>query len=208
MIKRLLTLALLLVSTQTQAARVYNENGTIDVTTQKVTYIDRYFDPALAFTFAIDTQMSLYYPGPRIIVIDSLGGIEQIGSQLINVMELEKIAGVQQICVVIGNAASMAFNLLTHCDVRLGVQGSLYLYHPIAHIITDSKYLGKRLTARTLREAARDLDALDMQYNIPNRLALHMTKKEFNYYLHKDKWWTLKQMIDYGYIKSLVKFNK
>ena len=72
------------------------------------------------------------------IVLNSPGGGIYVGLQFINAIEAAKSKGVKVKCYVSGIAASMAFQILTHCNERYALRYSLLLWHPprVAGFIT------------------------------------------------------------------------
>lgn len=68
---------------------------------------------------------------PINIVLNSPGGSVFAGLQFINAMEIAKARGVILRCHVVGMAASMAFQILAHCDERYALRYSLLLWHPV-----------------------------------------------------------------------------
>lgn len=65
------------------------------------------------------------------IIISSPGGEVITGSLIIDYMEQLKVEGVRFRCIVRDLAASMAFQLLLHCDERYATPNSYLLWHPV-----------------------------------------------------------------------------
>ncbi len=94
---------------------------------------------------------------PIDIVIDSPGGDVYTGFQFINQMEAVRARGTQLRCFVPTLAASMAFQILLHCDVRYTLDHAFLLWHGVRVFGTG----GQPLTAPGAAELARELATLD-----------------------------------------------
>lgn len=68
---------------------------------------------------------------PIYILINSPGGSVTVGFTIIGAIERAKERGVQFRCAVTGFAASMAFQILTHCQKRYALPYSMLLWHPV-----------------------------------------------------------------------------
>lgn len=64
------------------------------------------------------------------IVINSPGGMVFAGWQLTQAMDVARERGAKVVCSVGVLAASMAFQLLPHCDERYAMKNTLLLFHP------------------------------------------------------------------------------
>lgn len=71
------------------------------------------------------------------MVISSPGGEVIVGSLIIDRMEQMKLAGVKFRCVVRDVAASMAFQILLHCNERYATPHSFLLWHPVRIFMRD-----------------------------------------------------------------------
>lgn len=67
---------------------------------------------------------------PVFVILNSPGGEVYVGAQFLSYLDAVKSRGVEVHCYVQGMAASMAYNILTQCDKRFGLESSLYLWHP------------------------------------------------------------------------------
>lgn len=84
------------------------------------------------FTPTIETMDKLAKSGKVIdIILSSPGGSVIAGSLLIDRMEQLKLAGVTFRCAVRDVAASMAFQILLHCNERYATPHSFLLWHPV-----------------------------------------------------------------------------
>ncbi len=196
---------LLLVSTSAQAIHVVSKPAGVDIDTAKVSRLDGpILEPAQAIFF-MDSAYSMGIPGARVIVIDSPGGDTRVGDQIIGLIEAEKAEGVKQICVVKGQASSMAFNILTHCDVRLAVKDAKFVVHKIA--IANLFEIRERMTAKHLRDIAAELDADDEQYCRDNAKAMHLSRRNYDKFADQESSWSAQELLDRGYLQGIVKFK-
>jgi len=64
------------------------------------------------------------------LLINSPGGIVNMGLMFIDLMEAAKARGTKIRCIVPNLAASMAFHILAHCDSRYTLSSAVLLWHP------------------------------------------------------------------------------
>lgn len=93
---------------------------------------------------------------PVTIIISSPGGSVTEGMRFIDVMEEIKLRGTKINCVVIYGAASMAFQILAHCDTRIALATSMFLWHQPAVFAQ-----GVMLNPDTLENILLDLHATE-----------------------------------------------
>ncbi len=195
-------LSLLLFSVPATAAHVVSKSAHIDITTDKVTIIDGSIDEAAARSYFDQTTAKINLPGPHVVYINSLGGRLDAGDAIISMIDAEKANGVKVICVVNEEATSMAFNILTHCDVRLAHIHSRFLVHKAAY---GSWEQGLRMTAKNLRRWANELDRADQPYRNDNCKAMHLTLSEYDDATDTEKTWTSIELLRLGYLQGIVK---
>jgi len=92
---------------------------------------------------------------PVDIVIDSPGGSVFTGFQFVNAMEEVKGQGTRIRCFVSGIAASMAFQILVHCDERYALSRSFLLWHGVR---TSSR---APITSKSAASLHADLASID-----------------------------------------------
>ena len=92
---------------------------------------------------------------PVDIVIDSPGGSVFTGFQFVNAMEEVKGQGTRIRCFVAGIAASMAFQILVHCDERYALSRSFLLWHGVRTGVREP------ITSRSAAALHADLAAID-----------------------------------------------
>ena len=99
---------------------------------------------------------------PIHIVINSPGGDVITGFMFINYMESIKAKGVEFHCYVPGIAASMAFQILIHCDKRYALSKAFLLWHGVRVQLGGGMFTsGVIVTAKSAISLANDLMALD-----------------------------------------------
>lgn len=91
------------------------------------------------------------------IVLDSPGGSVFSGFQFVNAMEEVKGRGIRLRCFVNGLAASMAFQILVHCDERWALSRSFLLWHGVRTGVREP--VTSKLAA-TLHEDLAAIDAI------------------------------------------------
>lgn len=99
---------------------------------------------------------------PIDMVISSPGGEVNTGFLFINVMEDLKARGTTIRCFVPTIAASMAFQILAHCNERYALERSLLLFHR-AHVQIGGGLFssGQVMTAPAAKALAEDLQIID-----------------------------------------------
>lgn len=87
------------------------------------------------------------------LVLNSPGGAVMPGTIFIDMLEILKTRGTKITCFVPMLAASMAFQILAHCDTRYALPGALLLWHPVRVTIfmaalapSDTAALNEELT--------------------------------------------------------------
>lgn len=175
----------------------------IDIHTQKVIRISGPITPAVmipAVKGAINTQV---LPGPRVVILDSPGGIAEIGDMFINALLKEKQdTGNKIICVANHNASSMAFDILTYCDVRLVTPKSHMLVHALAYEFSCAEPPRARLTAKNLREMAEDLELSDLDHRKANAEAMHLSLADYDLFADNETVWTGESLLKMGYFNG------
>lgn len=94
------------------------------------------------------------------IVIASPGGVVDEGFSFINKMEEAKAIGLHIRCYVAEMAASMAFQILVHCDERYALSRSFLMWHH-ARVFIGGGLQPVPLTASQLTNVGGELAALD-----------------------------------------------
>jgi len=108
----------------------------------------------------IETMGKLAATGKDIdVIISSPGGEVIAGSLLIDFMEQLKLGGVRFRCVVRDVAASMAFQILLHCNERYATPHSYLLWHPV-RVFYQGPLTGEQASSLGVQLAIADEVAL------------------------------------------------
>lgn len=138
--------------------------------------------------------------GDFVILIDSRGGSVDAGAQMINAVA--RIKGKSRaICVVVGDAMSMAFNFLTACDIRLAVKDTRLLAH---HFAAGDLTGAPRLTSRLFRALADDLDKTEEPYSVANSKAMHVSREQYEMIADDEFMFGPDALVDMGYLNGIA----
>jgi ATP-dependent protease ClpP protease subunit len=195
-----------LLSLQANAARLDVVGYPIPFESERIAILDSDVDPMSAFKFALDMLVTNWRTGPRIIVIDSSGGLTEAGNNIIHSIEMERAYGVRVICFVPQKAHSMGFNILTHCDLRLADPRARMLVHKVERVFPPVQE--QRRTARNLRAIADNLDKTDEPYRQANAKAMHLSLADYDNYADNETWWTAQRLLDMKYLHGFATFTK
>ncbi len=207
---KLLALFFLLLSAVASAqelptVHVTSPSAGIDITTQKVVRIQGSIMPGAELDFVTSIVAVNPTPGEDlVIVIASTGGDVIVGGRMIELVEILKRAHIRTICVADKQASSMAFNLMSHCDVRLATPGSHMKVHKI-RIFFDSHE--ETYTARQLRDIAKHLDEEDRPFQELNQKLMHLTPKDYNLFANQETIWRAEKLLSIGYLHGLAKIE-
>lgn len=197
--KYLTILLLLLAPGNAYAFHVKSAAAGLNFNTDKVATVSGMINNDVVDRYEAQLSTTAALPGPRVVLIDSQGGYVDSGVVLIQMMEIEKALGTRQVCIVVGAASSMAFNLLTHCDVRLSVASAHMTVHKM------EGWSGGRHTSRNLRQVADDLDREDEPYRQANSKAMHLTLRQYDRYADAETAWTPQQLLKLHYLDGIIK---
>lgn len=182
---------------------VVSKDANIDINTKKIVRIYGTIDYQSLQTFTKDMDRAQTLYGDIVILIKSPGGMADVGQKMIDAIHKEQIAGIRVICLVDSYASSMAFNILTNCDVRLMTPGSLSLVHKIA--VRD---INARMTAHNLRIVADVLEKDDERYRQANALAMHLSLEKYDSYADRETYWLAFTLLRMGYLHGLAYVKK
>lgn len=180
--------------------------GTKVLTTAKVVVISGDIQRGSKLEYERQMFNTLALPGHRLIIIKSTGGYSSEGQGIIDLMAYEQTYGVKMICVADETAYSMAFNILSRCDVRFATPNTTLVFHSVAFVSLDGR--GERLTPARLRKVADDLEKDDNVFKAVNMKALHMTNKDYDMYSANDHEWTVDALIKRKYLHGVVLLKK
>lgn len=173
---------------------------TLKVNTVKISHVYGEITEDMSSAFLIEMLSTASLPGLRIIFIDSPGGDVVAGQSIINMIEIEKKAGVQMVCAVTGMAASMAFNILTHCDVRMATPKSRLLFHKVA--INPPPFM--RLTAPVMLKIIKQMEAIDAVFDKDNAAAMHISQWEYEQEAEKEQFTSKSVLLQRGYLQYII----
>lgn len=172
------------------------------IETNKVAHIERQFDSQLYKKFTNEMAMTKSIPGPRVILINSPGGIVELGSKMIKLIQAEKDAGVEVVCVVENTAHSMAFNTLTQCTTRLSTPNAMMLVHKIYGYDMGTP------NAKNLRKMADELDKDDEPFRQANSKAMGLSLEDYDSYADKETTWSAKTLLKKHYLHDFCRIQK
>lgn len=169
--------------------------------TNKVAHIFGPITAASEAEFEMQMILTAGIPGDRVIEIDSPGGEVEAGNRMLHLLEKEQEAGVKLTCVVLHQASSMAFNILTHCDARLAMPRAKMLVHKVA---AGNVFLGERMTAHRMREIAHDLDEADAPFRRDNAIAMHLSLRDYDLFADNETVWSANTLLKMHYLNGII----
>lgn len=192
------TLALIL-SDKAFGARV--DSLQYHINTNKVVTIAGVIDSDMTSSVYIQLHATETMRGDRLVLIRSPGGSVNEGKKILNMLLQErKDTGKKLVCMVIDAAHSMAFNILTHCDVRLASSNSTMVVHKVA-LGGDP---GIRMTARNLRLIAKEMEEMDEYWARTNAEAMHISRKEYDDNADNERRWTAQELVSMKYLNGIA----
>jgi len=204
MIRYLLIAALLFYPSTLNADIVSCQAIKYSLSTKKIAYIQGEVGKRLYAAFIQDMDATAELKGDRLIIINSQGGRVDYGKKIIDRINTEKAAGVKVVCIVLNEAHSMAFNILTHCNIRLSQPNALMLVHKARLPIDKNEYL----TSEMLRQHADELDKDDEPFRQANSKAMGLSLKEYDEYTSKEVMWRAETLLKRGYLHCITKLKK
>lgn len=203
MIKYIISLLFIAMSISTAyAERVLSNVADIDLDTKKVIHINGSIDRTVVRSVATEGMNTQAIPGDRLVIISSRGGEVSAGKVILSMLLNEKKdhPGMRLICVADQEVDSMAFNILSFCDVRLATEETKF----VAHKVRDY-YKGEIiLTAKEMREKADEMDRLDEPYRQQNAKAMHLKLKDYDKYADDEKEWSVDELVKLKYLSGIA----
>ncbi len=202
-------LILLLISTQASANTIIigSDGKHIDVPTPEVRISGFIGNKnAAKFIAAVERQKK----SPLILIsIGSTGGKRVSGELMID--KLEKIKQKSfVVCVAVNEASSMAFNFLSHCDLRLATAKSLFLvhrsYYETKQFLKD--YVDVPLNANTLRKIAQNLDTANLPFDKLNARLMGLSFADYDLFADNQTVWTSEDLLLLGYLQDIVRIER
>lgn len=205
MIKKLLPLLLLFHIASADTVEITGKDFNLSL--DRVIRLEGHVGPRSLLQFTEQYLSSKGRPGELVIFINSSGGLERDGAQMIQMVDDEKSVGTTVICIVEKHASSMAFNLLTHCDLRLASANSRFTVHKLAMLLECPKHDDDRCTAKYLREIALQLDRDDEQYREDNAKAMGLSLEDYDVYADNETTWTAESLIELHYLDGIIQIK-
>jgi ATP-dependent protease ClpP protease subunit len=128
---------------------------------------------------------------PVTLVINSPGGSVFAGSFIVAALDLLKARKVPVACVVTTLAASMAFQLLPHCEKRVALAKSYLLFHPMRVNVPPNT----ALTADDARDIAADMDRSEDPMKREVQQMMCLDDKTFNAAYKREQLWTAEELV-------------
>ncbi len=169
---------------------------------ERVAHIKGLIHMGSGFAFFAQLIQQKEIKGPQLILINSEGGEMLAGKSIIDQIEKMKGEGTEVTCLVIHEASSMAFNILTHCNKRFADKKALLLFH----VISGTPWM--RPTPKNLRDWADELERDDMPFREANAKALKMSYDTYDWHADHDSKWSAKTLLKRGYLDGIVEIKK
>ncbi len=202
MTSSIIAMLLTLSSCATHALTIKSITGRYDVKSNRVAHLGDLEEGA--FKLFRKNMMSSMQSGDRVIVINSIGGSVAEGDEILELILTEKKEGTRIVCVIDGVAHSMAFNILTRCDVRLATENSYATVHKI-RIRKETIENAEALTAVALRAMAKELDEDDEPYRQANSKAMGLSLPDYDLFADQETQWRAPVLLKRGYLHDLVR---
>lgn len=200
---RLLLIALgILISNPAHSIMVKSLSGKFDITTERVAHITGSIETGAAKAFKKE-MIETIRAGDRVVLIDSGGGLVNEGNEMIALLNTERKEGTRIVCIVVKAAHSMAFNLLTTCDVRLATRKAFCLVHKIERQAVHQQFDG-RLTAKRLREIAKQLDISDEGFRQANSKLMGLSLEDYDMFADNETSWTADNLYKRHYLNDIA----
>jgi ATP-dependent protease ClpP protease subunit len=174
----------------------------INLNSPKVAHITGMIDRESASNFVLEMINTARLPGDRIIIINSPGGFVDEGKVMLDEIRREQRQGTRVVCLAVEHASSMAFNILTNCDIRLAASGAEMLVHKIAInylLPTDG-----RITSKVLRRVADEMDKNEEVFRRANAAAMRLTVEYYDFFADRETRWTAETLYERGYLHGLI----
>lgn len=136
-------------------------------------------------------RVSAAKSAPIHLVINSPGGIVDAGRLVIQAMDMARQRGSKVVCTVGILAASMAFQLLSHCDERYALKNSLLLFHPSRVFVR-----GEALTASQMKIIASELNKIDVKANKDNIEMMSANRKWYALHNANETLWNAEDLVN------------
>lgn len=178
MLKKLILSAIAILPATTFAQNQWKLPETLKVNSSRLIEIIGVVDGSVLKKAQQLDKMSTESQEPVYMLLNSPGGSVYAGNTFIDSMEVAKARGVKMICVSGVMAASMAFQMLVHCDERFVLKNTNLLFHPMSMSIQRARvYELKTLVnyisreEREMAETSRNALGMDSRMFYENYVA-------------------------------------
>lgn len=199
--KKLIASLLLFFSLAAQAEHVVSPDARVNLDTKKVVHIIGPVNERMAFDVLMEIALTYKIPGDRLVIIDSGGGRVDSGTVILNYLLQEKVYGNRIVCAVKGMAVSMAFNILSFCDVKIAMPDAMMMAH---HAFVRGVNPMINWTPDKLRELADELEKNDAPFSEKNAQQLRLTKRQYDKYAAEEHFWSIKELIKCRYLDGVI----
>ncbi len=128
---------------------------------------------------------------PVYLFINSPGGSVAAGEVFISAMEIAKKRGVTIHCVSSIYAASMAFNIMVHCNKRYALKSTMLLYHPVRAELSGT------FTAMQLDLLVQDFHKTDIGFQERLHKSSGMPLELVRETYYSEKWWKASELVKF-----------
>lgn len=169
--------------------------------TDKIVIINDEINRPAYYSYLEQAVNTFKIPGPRVIIINSPGGEVDSGRLIIDRIEEEKRTGVKMVCIGVDEVSSMAFNIMSHCDIRMAKKTTKFLVHKIR------TYMQGVMTIERLRELADRLEKEDKEFSDLNAKLMHLSPKQYNKFAVAETYWSGTTLLKQKYLDALIDIN-
>lgn len=204
----LAALWVLLGATKCKAEHIVSKEAHIDIKTNTALHVIGPIFPDMRGPLAAEMEIAAASKDKDlVIIINSPGGSVEFGQQIIDAVEqIRANTHKRVVCMVNGDASSMGFNLLTHCDVRLSTAHSRMVVHKIEW--AGACEIQQRHTAKFYRAIAEYLDQVDEPYRQANAKAMHLDLWDYDHFADQETDWTPGLLKTIGYLHGIATIEK
>ena len=200
-LRLLLLICAFLVPAQSAAEQLRVPALHLDLNTQKVSHLLGEITQKSANQFLFEQASTSFYAGDRLVLIDSPGGDVDAGKKIMDSLVKEQEHGTKLVCLVFGTAASMAFNILSHCDVRVSTKQATFLFH---HCALSDFPVNVRMTSQHLKEISDEMERIDEQFCAVNSKALHLSRALYEKLANSESYWSPRELLSRKYLDAVI----
>jgi ATP-dependent protease ClpP protease subunit len=184
MFKYLVTLALSLAVSASAFAKSKANSNTFELNPKRLIEVIDVVDVSAVTLAQKVHNLAAQSKEPIDFLINSPGGAIVPGYMLVDAMDAVRSQGIKIRCAVGVLAASMAFNMLAHCDERVALSHAALLFHP------PRIFSRNALTINDLLTAAEDLQRVVDSSTGELISMLGMSEESFYKHFYSETLWT------------------